>query len=178
MRSLRDTALLAARNGYFVFRTKPRSKFPMPRSSGYLDATRDELVIEAWWLHDPACNVAIACGASQMFALDFDSKAGCDPKEAIDELDLHGFPTVWTGEAGPPDEQHPHSLEGVRGAQTWFAMPEVEIRNGKTTIAGVETRGAGGYVMCPGSIHPSAVMYEGTVGPAHKLPAAPSMCWS
>jgi bifunctional DNA primase/polymerase-like protein/primase-like protein len=112
----------------------------------------------------------VACQASGLVAFDIDSKHGADPREVIDELDLHDYPIVWTGEAGPPDSQHPNSLEGVRGAQVWFSG---ELPTTETSIAGTEIRGVGAYVMAIGSVHPSGVPYEGTVPPAAQLPPVP-----
>ena len=43
----------------------------------------------------------------------------------------------------------------------------------KTATAGVEIKGAGGYVVAPGSRHPSGVIYEGELPPAADCPPVP-----
>ena len=171
-------ALAAAARGYHVFPCWPRDKRPrVPKSEGgkgFKDATRDEGHILRWWDRWPDANVGIACGASGMVVLDIDSKSGADPREVVDQLELHDYPQLLTGEAPAPDRQHPHSLTGVRGVQVWYRG---DLPTAKTTLQGVEFRGVGGYVMAPGSAHPSAVEYEVVGGarmpPAAKLPPVP-----
>jgi hypothetical protein len=85
----------------------------------------------------------------------------------IDELDLHGYQIILTGEAPDRCDRYPNSLPGVRGAQVWFGG---EMTTEHTTIPGVEIRGAASYVLATGSVHPTGVPYQGIGG--GRLPAA------
>ena len=95
---LERIALAAASKGYFVFPCTPRDKLPrVPKSEGgrgFKDATRDEGKILRWWDRWPDANIGIACGASGLVVLDIDSKHGADPREVIDQLDLHDYPQL------------------------------------------------------------------------------------
>ena len=166
---LEHLAVEYATHGYHVFPCRARGKKPIT-PHGFHDASVDERQILQWWDRTPAANIGVACAASRLIALDIDSKSGADPREVIDELNLHGYPIIWTGEAPDRCARYPNSLPGVRGAQMWFAgdLPTVE-----TTLPGVEIRGAGSYVMAPGSVHPCGIPYDGSVPPAAKLPPIP-----
>lgn len=156
-RALETAAIDLAAGGYHVFPCKPRRKEPLT-VSGFKNATVDERTILHWWDRRPDANVGVACGASGIVVLDIDSKQGADPREIISRLGLTHQPIVWTGEAGPPDAEHPNSLAGVRGAHIPFRGPH---RTCDTTIPGVELRGNGSYVIAPPSVHPSGVAYAG-----------------
>ena len=141
-----ETARNFAEHGYPVFPTN--GKTPLT-PHGFKDATTDEQQLLHWHERHPAANWALACG-DRVSVVDVDSKAGADPREIIDEHELTG-PIVWTGEAtdGP--------LEGIRGAHV-FCAAGTPTGNGR--VAGVEVRGAGSYVVLPGSRHPSGVTYQ------------------
>ncbi len=167
-RRLENAALDLAQRGYHVFPVRPRAKVPLT-SNGFKDATGAERTILHWWDRRPDANIGVACGASGIGVLDIDAKHGADPREVIPRLGLEGYPIVWTGEA-PPVDKHPDSLEGVRGAQVYFAG---DVRTCETTVPGVEFRGAGAYVVAPPSVHPSGVAYEGELPLVSELPPIP-----
>ncbi len=169
--SFRDAAMRYAENGYRVFPCKPRGKAPLTRH-GVKDATTDMRTIISAWQRVPDANIGIACGASKIVVLDIDAKAGADPREIIDRLDLGAHPIISTGEAPDRDPEHPNSLAGVRGAHVPFRG--TTIRTGDTTIPGVELRAAGAYVIAPPSVHPSAVPYEGALPAVRELGKIPS----
>ena len=62
----------AERFGWKVFRLVPRIKVPYRGSHGHLDATSDLDVIRSWWTETPEADVALACQASGLVALDAD----------------------------------------------------------------------------------------------------------
>ncbi len=165
----RHTAL-----GYCVFPTQPGSKEPLRRSRGVHDATRDERQFLHWALAEPNANVAIAPGASGATVLDIDSKAGASPRDVFGDLELdeRDLVLVWSGEAPEPNEQHPHSLAGERGAHVWYAGARPTVP--KTRIRGVEIRSDNVYVLAPGSSHPSGVLYDGALRHVRALPPAPA----
>jgi hypothetical protein len=159
MAAMEAAAVVLAAAGYYVFPCEPRGKAPLTRN-GFHDATHSESKIRQWWgWRWLDANIGIDCGRSGLAVLDIDSKHGADPREWISELNLEGFPTVWTGEAPPPSAELPDSLEGVRGAHVWFRRP-----SGLTRLTGlfpgIELRGDGCYVLAPPSVHGSGVPYE------------------
>jgi len=167
---LEQVALCRAAEGYHVFPCQPRSKSPLTKN-GFLVATRKEVQILHWWSSAPDANIGIACGASEIVVVDIDAKAGADFREVVVDLELVGHPAVvLTGEAPERGHEHPHSLGGVRGAHLYFRGA---LRTSKSEIPGVELRGAGSYVIGPGSAHASGVPYEGHLPHAAELPIVP-----
>jgi hypothetical protein len=162
VRRFEAAAVRLAAAGYFVFPCKSRRKEPLtPR--GFHDATREEKQILRWWDRWPGANIGIALGASGLLVLDIDSKHGADPREWLPTLGLDtGYPVVWTGEAPPPDDEHPNSLEGVRGCHVYFQgrRATVKLRIPGTETYALDLRGDGSYVLAPPSVHPSGVPYE------------------
>lgn len=169
-RTLEQAAIDLAEAGYHVFPCRPGDKTPITRN-GFKDATRDERQILQWWDRTPDANIGIACGASGVTVLDIDSKSGANPTEILSGRDLHGAPIVLTGKAPPRDDSHPDSLPDVRGVQVYFRG---ELPTGPLPIPGCEIRGAGAYVVAPGSTHPSGVRYTGQLPPAARLPEVPA----
>ena len=114
-------------------------------------ATADADQVGAWWRRWPQANVAIATGAgSGLFVVDID---GEDGERTLDTLEReHGealpelFPQAWTS----------------KGWHAFLAYPEGRdvITKPETLGPKVDTRGHGGYVIAPPSIHPSGVRYE------------------
>ena len=171
MSRFEKTALDLAEIGYFVFPCRSRGKRPIT-GTGFKEATRDEKTILTWWDSNPDANIGIACGVSGIVVFDVDSKFGADPKEVLFDLEVNGAPIVFTGEAPEPDDEHPDSLPGVRGAHVFYrgAHPTT----GKMRIRETEIRGIGAYVVGPGSVHASGVEYLGELPPVDELPPMPS----
>ena len=66
----------------------------------------------------------------------------------------------------------PASVEVItaRGRHLYFRTPEVPVRNTASKIApGIDTRGDGGYVLAPPSIHPSGRRYAWSVDAANVI---------
>ena len=135
-------ALALAARGMSVFPCRERSKLPATEH-GFLDATRDPNTIREWWSLLPNANIGIATGAaSGVFVVDIDSPEA--------ESELHKV----EAEFGllPP------SVEAItgKGRHIYFRHPGGSIRNTQGKIAaGIDTRGDGGYVLAPPSVHPS-----------------------
>lgn len=147
MSVFKAAALKYAAAGFSVFPCQPRSKIPAT-PHGFKDATRDPALIAAWWDEDPAYNVAIATGeVSGLFVLDIDEKPGRSIEEAIRALpEIPEAPTVRTGGGG---------------LQYFFRFPVgsgLSISGGRLGL-GVDTRGNGGYVVAPPSLHPHGTTY-------------------
>jgi hypothetical protein len=136
------SALSLAAQGVAVFPCRCRDKRPAT-ANGLKDATRDPEQIRAWWDLDPNFNVAIATGAvSGIFVVDAD---GPDAERELQRLEL------------------PATVEATtaRGRHLYFKYPSALVRNTASKIApGVDTRGDGGYVLAPPSVHPSGALYR------------------
>ena len=153
-------ALTLASRGMHVFPCVPRDKRPATEH-GVKDATTDAKIIRRWWQHDPQFNVAIATGeVSNVFVVDID---GVDAELELRRLEAaHG--------------ELPATVESItaRGRHLFFQMPETPVRNTASHIAaGIDTRGNGGYVVCPPSIYPSGRAYAWSVDSASAFAAAP-----
>ncbi len=154
------TAIAFAKRGLAVFPCRARDKRPATEH-GVKDATTDAEIIRRWWQHDPQFNVAIATGeVSNVFVVDID---GVDAELELRRLEAaHG--------------ELPATVESItaRGRHLFFQMPETPVRNTASQIAaGIDTRGNGGYVVCPPSIHPSGRAYAWSVDSANAFAAAP-----
>ncbi len=138
-----SAALKLASAGLAIFPCRVRDKRPAT-GSGLKDATCDPEQIRTWWDLDPNFNVAIATGAvSKIFVVDVD---GSDAEHELQQLEL------------------PTTVETItaRGKHLYFKYPpDTAIRNTAGKIApGIDTRGDGGYVLAPPSIHPSGARYR------------------
>ncbi len=93
-------------------------------------------------------NVGIACGRlSNILVVDVDSD---EAQQVYDGFSPPRTPTVRTG----------------KGRHYYFRYPDVEMRN-RAHVGGValDVRGEGGYVVGPGSQHPSGAIYEWEIAP-------------
>ena len=155
------TALTLARRGLHVFPCLVRGKRPACER-GCLAATTDESIIRQWWQSEPRYNIGIACGAiSGFFVVDID---GHEAETRLTKLESeHG--------------KLPASVEVItgKGRHVYFRyQPEHPVRNTASKIApGIDTRGDGGYVLAPPSVHPSGREYCWSVDTAGKLTNAP-----
>lgn len=122
----------------------------LPR--GVENATTGFLQIRAWWRCWSTANIGGAMGReNQLVALDFDPKNGGD-LSLSDLIDAHGDGwldtlTMKTGSGGF------HFL---------FQYPAAQVlRNSASEVGpGVDTRGEGGYIVLPPSIHASGNLYQ------------------
>jgi Bifunctional DNA primase/polymerase, N-terminal/Primase C terminal 1 (PriCT-1) len=154
-------ALAFAKKGMAVFPCRPRDKRPAT-ANGLKDATTSADAIQAWWQHSPDYNIGVATGAvSGIFVVDID---GVDAEAELRKLEAeHGA--------------LPASVEAItaRGRHVYFKWPDQPVRNSASKIApGVDTRGVGGYVLAPPSVHPSGRRYEWSVDCADHFAEAPS----
>ncbi len=127
-------------------------------------ASADPSTIRRWWAKAPAANVGIVTGhRSGLFVVDLD-----EHKAGYDWGDLPLLPgTV-------------QQFTGGGGRQLFFALPSgLTLPNTTGRIGpGIDTRGEGGYVVAPPSMHPSGRVYAWDVE-AHydDLPLAPVPPW-
>jgi hypothetical protein len=137
---LMQAALSYAVVGYAVFPCKPRDKKPLTKN-GVKDATTDAATICRWWQQYPNANIGLA--TDKLLVIDVDSPEGQN------WLDKQGALPI------TPIQRT------SKGKHIFFAMQEgQELRNTAGRIAGIDTRGKGGYIMVAPSIHPSGKHYE------------------
>jgi hypothetical protein len=156
MPDLAKAALWYAGIGWRVFPCVPCRK--QPAVKGWPErATTDERRIAAWWRARPDCNIGVACGAaSDLHVLDVD-RHDADGEEAL---------RAALGRLGPL----PVTIEqrtGSGGRQLFFRYPVGhDCRNTTARIGGgLDTRGEGGFVVVPPSIHPCGRRYRWSRGP-------------
>jgi len=152
-----DYALAAAGRGWPVFRVKARSKEPVGRWTE--EATTDPQTIVAW-LAGTDLNYGIACGPAGLVVVDEDDPGAADRlAQACGHDRLPATFTVTTG----------------KGRHFYYAVNGTPVRNGVRKVPGIDVRAAGGYVVGPGSTHPSGARYEVADGrDALPLPAWPA----
>jgi Bifunctional DNA primase/polymerase, N-terminal/Primase C terminal 1 (PriCT-1) len=136
-------ALKLAASGLSIFPCLPRSKLPAVKSWQTI-ASRSPEQITKWWGAGPEANIAIATGeASQVFVVDIDSSDGEQELAKLGAL--------------------PATVEATtsRGRHVYFKMPRTPLRNTAGKIAPhIDTRGTGGFVLCPPSLHPTGARYK------------------
>jgi Bifunctional DNA primase/polymerase, N-terminal/Primase C terminal 1 (PriCT-1) len=155
-------ALALASRGLAVFPCRERSKLPATEH-GFLEATRAASAITEWWSLLPNANIGIATGpASGIFVLDIDSPEA--------ETELHKVEAEF-GLLPPTVEV----ITG-KGRHCYFKYPgDHVLKNTQGRIAaGIDSRGAGGYVLAPPSIHPSGRRYEWSVDTDKEFADAPA----
>ena len=133
--------------GLRVFPGKAGGKEPATSWKRYQSEVPNDEDLARWDASD--FNVCIVTGApSCIVVLDVDSP---EAQALVDSLNLPSTPTVRT----------------ARGCHLYFKHPGSIVPNG-VKIGGVklDVRGDGGYVIGPGSLHPSGVRYDWMVSPA------------
>jgi len=114
-----------------------------PRTEhGCSDATTDINTIKEWWTKWPNASVGIATGKkSGLAVVDLDGPEGIASGK---RLGLQSMVTVLTG----------------NGEQLYYADPNGLLSNSVKKLAvGMDTRGNGGYVVAPPSLHPNGKRY-------------------
>lgn len=165
---LMNFALKYAADGFAVFPVyepvgigkcscaKEGCKGKHPRTAnGCLDATTDVEIIKGWWTKWPNASVGIATGMkSGMSVVDLDGPEGIASGK---RLGLRSSVLVLTG----------------NGEQLYYADPNGLLDNSVKKLAiGVDTRGNGGYVVAPPSLHPNGKRYVWQAVPLSRIALA------
>jgi len=138
-----SSALVAhalAKLGFPIFPCAVRAKTPLT-SRGFKNASTDPEQLDAWFAKHPNANIAIATGAHVV--IDVDGPLGEEALQRFGPLPV--TVTVRTG----------------KGRHLYFKAPSAtEIRNSARRLGEqLDTRGMGGYVIAPPSIHPDGRRY-------------------
>ena len=127
-------------NGFSVFPVELRGKTPLGPWKEY-QTQPASLKTVCQWAERPS-NVGIATGAvSGLVVLDLDSD------QAVQEAKRRGLPHTVTVSTG-------------KGLHAYFRHPGGTVGNRSGILPGWDIRGDGGYVVAPGSVHPSGVVYS------------------
>lgn len=131
--------------GFSVFPLPRGSKVPIIKWQHYQNVRATAVIAESWdkGLH----NVAVVTGLiSNITVLDVDS---ADAQIVIDALNLPPTPCVKT----------------AKGRHYYFRYQAGLSNRVRVGDQAIDIRGDGGYVVAPGSLHPSGVEYEWEVNP-------------
>lgn len=159
-----DSAMGLYDIGLSVFPLRERGKKPIVDTWTKYQKERAPIdVLVQWWREYPNANIAVACGpVSGVLVLDVDGDIGREALEALEGK--HGkLPSTW------------RSLTG-KGEHYWFRYPAGRrIGNSAHKLgAGLDTRGQGGYVVAPGSVHENGNEYRWAVPPSEKIAEVPA----
>jgi hypothetical protein len=119
---------------------------------GVLDASCDPVLIMSWWKRFPTANIGLACGPSGLYVVDVDAKGATNGYATWAALKaLHSI-----------DDQTPTFLTGSGGIHMLYSVPPGDtLGNTAGKLGpGLDTRGAGGYIVVPPSRHISGGMYS------------------
>lgn len=136
--------------GWAVFPLLPRSKAPACKN-GFHDAVKLESDVKALWGVRTNLNIGIATGEpSGFWVLDIDPDKGGDTSLTTLENKYGSLPDTLV------------SKTGGGGKHYLFKVPKgIKIPCTISKLAtGIDTRGTGGYIAAPPSIHPNGLSYE------------------
>ena len=166
-----DAALLYASRGWQVFPVgSGKSKKEPFTKNGLHDATTDPPTIRSWWKKWPSANVGIRTGqASRLAVLDLDAK----------DIPVEVLMEECERLAGSPFPRTAMSKTGGGGLHLLFELEEGQVVQNSTgsICRNVDTRGEGGYIVAPPSLHNSGKLYawaeeDGDTGLESECPPA------
>lgn len=140
-----EAAVVYTENGWAVFPVA--GKVPLT-ARGFKDAAGTEGgVRDLFRAHPGATGVGVACGASGLLVIDLDGEGGR---------------LGWTRLAARQGDTVPTRISVTpRGWHLWFRTRDPRARSTAGRLATyVDTRGPGGYVVAPPSLHPSGRTYR------------------
>ena len=150
---LLEAALSYAELGWSVFPLKPKQKTPMIKWSPCQKKPLKKDELEKYWTQWPHANIGLATGeVSGVIVIDIDSSHG----EAVYISEFGNIPGTIrqkTGKKGAMQLFFRHPKDGYR------------YKNTVRTLDDIDTRGDGGYVVLPPSIHPNGSQYTWVIDP-------------
>lgn len=168
--ALTDAALWYANAGWPIFPLRPAGKTPLT-AHGFKDATTDLPVIRSWWQATPQANIGVATGV-KFDVIDVDGPEG-----------FASLADIWHATCPPdccatttcqPDRTRilGHDVLAVAytgGGGRHILIPPTGQTNGAKLVAGIDYRGAGGYIVLPPSRHESGRRYDWLDAPDTRL---------
>jgi hypothetical protein len=142
-----DHAAALAERGLWLFPVA--GKLPLTEN-GFKDALNDPVAVRALFvLHGNATGIGIDCGRSGLLVVDLDGPRGRGTWTRL--LLEHGSVRTLEAATGRRDG----------GRHLYFATRDKRAKStAKKLGEGIDTRGRGGYVVCPPSLHPSGTRYR------------------
>lgn len=137
-------ALRLAGAGMHVFPLIPGGKEPVIKGGrGCLDATTDPTTIYEWWTKYPDANIGTGCGPTGIVTIDVDVRNG--------KPGMANWQALCQGREIPPTLTVRTPSGGLH---LYFRVPPtLNLGNTSGKLGeGIDTRGAGGYVVAPGSV--------------------------
>lgn len=124
---------------------------------GLKEATSDLATVTTWWRHWPDAGIGLATEANKLAVIDVDPAHGGN--ETLDSL------THWCQQKHGIDLLATHTVRtGSGGLHLYYQAPPGNIKTGAGTFGpkapGIDTRGRGGYVVAPPSVHACGGQYE------------------
>jgi hypothetical protein len=144
-------------------------KHPRTGRGGVHLATTDPHRITLWWAQWPDANIGVPAGANNLAVLDVDPRHGGDDTLAtlVDWADTkHGIDLLATRTV----------RTGSGGLHLLYQAPPGGIKSAARAFGadGLDTRGRGGYIVAPPSLHVSGGRYE-NVDTGHPLAPWPAI---
>ena len=143
--------------GFSVIPVKRQGKLPAGSWKRFQTARAAFADVQNWAAQDINCGI-VTGAVSGIFVLDLDSEA------ALAEAERRGLPTTVAART-------------ANGHHLYFRHPGGMVKTCKgVPFEGADIRGDGGFVVGPGSVHPSGVVYEWEHSPADTA-IAPAPRW-
>lgn len=134
------------------------AKHPRNRR-GVLEASSNETTVTCWWAKWPDANIGLPAGANGLAIIDVDPYHGGE--ENFAKL------ASWCWERHNIDIEATYTVgTGSGGAHRYYQQPEGGIKSASRSFRGkpgIDTRGRGGYVVAPPSVHAGGNLYRVTV---------------
>ena len=128
--------------GFSIFPVRPRDKKPAIAWKRYQTEPATSEDLQAWFGNGQNYNIGIVAGAiSGIVVVDTDT----DDAEQ------------WAQEQLPST---PLMVRTAKGVHRYYRHPGGSVRNKARIRDGIDIRADGGYVLAPGSVHPSGITYE------------------
>lgn len=130
-------------------------KHPRLGAGGVHLATCDGAKVLAWWQRWPDANIGLPAGANGLAMIDVDPGHGGD--------DTLATLAAWCTEKHGIDLMATHAVRsGSGGLHLYFRDRLGDVKSTRRAFGapGVDTRGRGGYVVAPPSLHASGNRYE------------------
>jgi hypothetical protein len=162
------TALALAAQGFSVFPCHgggPKAKSPMPFIKWREASTTDPATIAAWWRKWPEAAIGLDLAKSGLLVIDADRHGEADGVEAFGALMVeHGFDPDSAPLVATPNAGNHHYFRQGKGKPHGNSEGNLP--------PGINVRGAGGYVIAPGTVMQDGRVYElwGDLAAAPEIP--------